>query len=301
MITGNCKLCGNSTELELSHFIPKFVGRWLKKTSITGYFRKGNEINKREQDLAKEYWLCGSCEDLFSVWETKFANLIFYPFVDRGSSVVNYQEWLPKFCASLTWRTLTYIKSLNSATNDLKLIENELSLAESHLAKYLLGNVSNLNQYEQHLIPLEKIDSYTYKDLPTNINRYFLRTVAMDIITGEESIYVYTKFPSFLLLGIVKSKHSNEMRTSRIALKSGKLSPRTYTFPAGIGGYICTSADKVNEAYSKIKPEDLKKFEAYIENNLEKVSNSKLLEAILHDYEMFGSESILKVVQEESI
>ena len=298
MIAGECKLCKNSCELELSHFVPKFVGKWLKKTSITGFFRKGNEINKREQDLEKEYWLCGKCEDLFSVWETKFANNVFYPFVDKGISTANYEDWLSKFCASLTWRTLTYIKSINSATSDLKNIENDLLAAENHLAKYLLGELSSLNQYEQHLIPLEKIDSYTYKDMPPNINRYFLRTVAMDIVTGEGNIFVYTKIPSFILLGVVKSKHSGEMRASRIALKSGKLSPRTYTFPSGLGGYICTSAEKVSEAYSKIKPEDLKKFEAYIENNFEKVSNSKLLEAILYDYEMFGAESTLQVAEE---
>jgi hypothetical protein len=293
VIIGNCKLCGRNGDLELSHFIPKFIRKWLKKTSITGYFRKGHEINKREQDLAKEYWLCGQCEDMFSVWEREFANRIFFPFVDHGVTSAAYGVWLSKLCASLSWRTLTYIKSINAETNDLQSIEGELNAAETHMENFLLGKVDNLNQYEQHLIPLEKIESNTYKDLPSNINRYFLRTVAMDVIAGEGNIYIYTKMPSFLLLGVVKSNHTSEMRASRVALRSGKISPKQYTFPSGVGGYICGSADEVSEAYSQIKPEDIERFEAYIEKNPEKAANLKLLEAILHDYEMFGFESTL--------
>ncbi len=63
---GICKLCKQEADLEISHFIPKFIGKWVKKTSITGFLREKNSINKRAQDLAKDYWLCGECEDLLS-------------------------------------------------------------------------------------------------------------------------------------------------------------------------------------------------------------------------------------------
>jgi len=39
---GICKLCGNNDVLKESHFIPKFVGKWIKKTSVTGYIREKN-------------------------------------------------------------------------------------------------------------------------------------------------------------------------------------------------------------------------------------------------------------------
>lgn len=108
---GPCKLCGNHSQLEESHFIPKFIGKWIKKTSITSFLRNLDDMSKRVQDTAKEYWLCGDCEDLFSGWETKFANEIFFPFVDKGASVANYGQWMSKFCASISWRTLTYTRS----------------------------------------------------------------------------------------------------------------------------------------------------------------------------------------------
>ena len=31
---GKCALCGEDKELQLSHIIPKFIGKYLKNTSI---------------------------------------------------------------------------------------------------------------------------------------------------------------------------------------------------------------------------------------------------------------------------
>lgn len=66
---GTCQLCKTKSQLMRSHFIPKFVGKWLKKTSMTGYFRTNDNVNKRAQDTPKEYLLCGDCEKLFSAFE----------------------------------------------------------------------------------------------------------------------------------------------------------------------------------------------------------------------------------------
>ena len=114
---------------------------------------------KRAQDIAKEHWLCGDCEQLFSRWEREFANKVFYPFVNEGKSVASYGNWMSKFCASLSWRTLTYIRSKNP--NDENDGERKVLLdaAQEHLRKYLISEADNLNQYEQHLFPLEKIES----------------------------------------------------------------------------------------------------------------------------------------------
>lgn len=88
---GTCKLCNVESQLKESHFIPKFVGKWLKKSGITGYLRNVNTINRRSQDIRKDYWLCETCEQLFSGWEREFANRIFYPFVEEGESTALYQ------------------------------------------------------------------------------------------------------------------------------------------------------------------------------------------------------------------
>lgn len=136
---GECKLCKRYCKLQESHFIPKFVGKWLKKTSITGYIRESNVIHKRRQDIEKEYWLCGDCEKLFSSWETKFSTHIFFPVLEDNQSTLQYSEWMAKFCASLSWRTVTYIRSKNSERNEDSFYVNSLNGAEEHLAGFLLG------------------------------------------------------------------------------------------------------------------------------------------------------------------
>ena len=81
-----CKLCGSGNTLRKSHIIPKFVGRWLKKTSPTPYLRFGGNVDARLQDLYATELLCDDCERRFSEWETKFANEIFYPSANGVTS-----------------------------------------------------------------------------------------------------------------------------------------------------------------------------------------------------------------------
>ncbi|WP_289022160.1 hypothetical protein [Desulfobacter postgatei] len=289
-MNGKCKLCGNEGELEESHFIPRFVGKWIKKTSITGYLREYNEPHKRAQDTAKEYWLCGKCEDKLSVWETKFAKAVFHPFVSGKSSVALYEDWMSKFCASLSWRTLTYIRFKNPKKDQTDEYYEMIGKAEHHLANYILGKVDNLNQYEQHLFPLDAIDSTTSPDLPSNINRYFLRTMAMDIVGNDTDLFIYTKMPCFMLLGVVECKAPGKLRQSRIALKQGEISPREYYWPDGFVNYIVEKANVVSSAYESIPQEQRDKIEQYVIDNPDKAVNSKLFEAFIHDYKMFGDD-----------
>ncbi|RTR38968.1 hypothetical protein EKG38_12345 [Shewanella canadensis] len=289
---GVCKLCKKEAKLELSHFIPKFIGKWLKKTAITGYFREGNQVSKRKQDIAKDYWLCGSCEDIFSTWERSFSLKIFYPYIEDSSLVTSYDNWLSKFTASLSWRTLTYIRSKNSDETHSQEYLDMLATAEKGLADFLLGKVSNLYEFEQHIYPLDVIESTSFDNLPTNINRYFLRTIAMDIVSNSQGTYIYTKLPSFIVIGIVKCNQSREMRSSRVAIGGGTISPREYVFPDGFDGYMMDAANKISELYEQIPEEQLAKIEQYVVDNPDKVLDSKLFEAIVHDYERFGKNSL---------
>jgi hypothetical protein len=50
---GICALCQDETNLKESHLIPKFVGKWLKRTSATGYLRDIDNINKGNKIFLK--------------------------------------------------------------------------------------------------------------------------------------------------------------------------------------------------------------------------------------------------------
>lgn len=104
MATKPCALCRQSKELEISHIIPKFVIRYLKKTSV-GAIRNTQNPNKVVQDGEKHYLLCGECEDLFSIYETKFANTFFYPYMKDNEKVFNYDSDIYYFLTSVSWRS----------------------------------------------------------------------------------------------------------------------------------------------------------------------------------------------------
>src|SRR5260370_18199897 len=61
---GKCALWDRLFEpKERSHIVSKFVYQWLKYTSATGFMRFGPQVNRRDQDGIKDYFLCEQCED----------------------------------------------------------------------------------------------------------------------------------------------------------------------------------------------------------------------------------------------
>jgi len=113
MTKTECYLCNTNYCKQNSHIIPKFIYKWLKDTSATGYIRKGENVNIRVQDGLKIKLLCNECEKSFNKFETIFANKIFYPFHNSKNVKVNYKDWLFKFSVSVSWRVLVFHK-LNS-------------------------------------------------------------------------------------------------------------------------------------------------------------------------------------------
>jgi len=87
---GVCKLCDETAELQVSHIVPRFVFGWLKDNSATGFLRFSGQPNLRVQDGPKLSWLCRDCEELLNDWETKFANLLFYPILKGDTATVQY-------------------------------------------------------------------------------------------------------------------------------------------------------------------------------------------------------------------
>lgn len=292
---GTCALCKDTAELKESHIIPKFIGKWLKRTSATGYLRNIDNINKRQQDIPKDYLLCHNCEILFSGWEKHFSEKIFLPFLDKEQYITPYQDWFSKFCASLSWRTLIHIKHQNNDfIGESEYFLKQTNQAEIHLRNFLLGDIQNLNQYEQHIFPLSEIEKPPeYLNFPPNINRYFLRSIGIDVLSGDEDIYTFTKLPTFLIIGIINSKYSKQMRESRVALKQGVLRPSNLIMPEYLLGYMKDKANEIQFKMSSISEDQSNKVYNAVIDNLDKAADSKSFQAMMHDYTIFG-ENIFK-------
>ena len=95
---------GAVKELQESHILPRFVFRWLKETSATGYLRSGQQPNLRVQDGLKLHLLCQDCKQRFNHWGTQFANEIFHPMTQGTAERASYGPLL-LFWVSVSWRS----------------------------------------------------------------------------------------------------------------------------------------------------------------------------------------------------
>ena len=154
-MTEICKLCNNYSKLVQSHIIPKFVFKWLKETSATGYLRFGQNLNRRGQDGFKQNLLCRDCEDLFNNWETDFASKLFYPLVKGEESSFEYGSWFLRFVVSLSWRSLILCKNRGLSHSHFSEVQKQESeLALEMWRKFLLGDIKDLDRFQQHVIPI---------------------------------------------------------------------------------------------------------------------------------------------------
>lgn len=186
-----CILCGQEKPLQESHIIPKFVGKWLKETSATGFLAKATDASKRVQDLITEKLLCTDCEEHFSKFETYFANQIFYPFHNKQKSF-EYDERLKKFAVSLCWRILK-IELDEEFKSEHPNFVSSIDKAESIWRDYLLGNVTDTTPFENHLIFFDYAEHN--ENLHEKFNSYTLRSVDGTLVFSNERLYAYVKLP----------------------------------------------------------------------------------------------------------
>jgi hypothetical protein len=238
-IVGKCQLCTEEKELQDSHILPSFVYKWLKETSATGFLRFGQAPNKRAQDGYKARWLCRECEQRFSAWETQFATHIFHPVNEEGSLKVRYGDWLLKFCASVSWRTLLMMREKEYLQDFSEAQHRAVDVALETWSAFLFGKLATPGCFEQHLIVFDAIDEEgtTLQNIPPNFNRYILRTVDLDAVRSSSIAFVLSKMGKFIILGFIDVPHPREWvgpRSMRTAERSTGPITRCHTSSANI-------------------------------------------------------------------
>ncbi len=154
---GNCELCGANAPLILSHVIPKFVIKWLKGTSATGYFRS-LRTGKRLQEAPRIPLLCSDCEQRLGRHEKQFCERIFLPFqrLPQPRSF-EYDEWLLRFLVGIHWRVLATDDSLPEEARGI------FAPAQERWQKYLLDLSRDPGGSEFHLQFVDMIEHTTFK------------------------------------------------------------------------------------------------------------------------------------------
>jgi hypothetical protein len=267
MVTDSqCRLCQQSDDLRLSHILPAFVFKWLKKD---GYIRHAAAIDQRTQDGAKEKWLCSSCESLFNGWETKFANAVFHPFCKDGLPTLSYGDWLLKFCTSVSWRSLLHAQDNAPLLhfNDRQTVL--VSQALHTWREFLLGKAQHPGKFEQHLIPFHPVTQDARFSYPPNINRYLLRNVEIDVGCGSSTAFVFSKLGGLAVLGFIELKNPTHWVGTKIRLRGGMIKPRQFVLPLEFGRYLAGRAQNTLDALQNISDTQQQKIGATVLSNLD--------------------------------
>lgn len=290
---GTCKLCGNEGSLEESHIVPKFIYRWLKKSSASGYLRFAENPNKRAQDGIKEYWLCPACEDRFEKWETQFSGKAFYPYLKESTFKSSYEDWMLKFSVSVTWRALTYIKDTLGIDYFPEEMQGHAQKAEEEWRAFLLGERPHPGKYEQHMLLLDAIESHTVPNLPATMNRYILRATDIDAVTNSSEAFVYCKFPKMAFFGFIHINKPRDWEGTKLHVQRGKFGQQRTVIPQAVGNYMMAQGEKMGTSLASISEKQDEVIAKALMKDIEKTANSASFEAMQHDVRLSGKKAFV--------
>ncbi|HDY7424663.1 TPA: hypothetical protein RQJ46_004372 [Vibrio vulnificus] len=271
-----CALCGTEAKLELSHILPKFLFRYQKNSSPTGNIRSALNPNRVVQDGEKVPFLCGECEDLFSRWETSFANKIFYPYEKGEKSEFSYNSDLSKFLASLSFRCLklAYVEDRLDYLDENQILYVPKAL--DNLASYLLGHNPHPKEQRQFLVLLDTAEShsgYVGGIKESEFNLYATRAIEYDVVANEIAIFVYIKFLKFLVLCPVYTHSQRGWRSCRVNHRSGTLRPSSVELNDYVLHRMMEGARRAINSRENISDKQL----GIIKKNLDKQQPEKLI------------------------
>lgn len=288
-----CRLCQQQAELQNSHILPAFVFRWLKESAGNGHIRYGMEPNQRVQDGHKRYWLCAACEGRLSLSETSFATNLFHPYLEASGKQFYYSRWLMHFCTSLSWRVLRfYLEETNLKDRSAEFLAH-VEKAERIWRELLLGERPHPEAFQQHILPLDQIQSTSGKLAP-NINRYLMRAVDMDICRGDKTIFTYTKLGRFIVLGFVHEPNPNQWRGTKVNANKGFVGPKEYVLPRAFGEYLNEKAHRMAELLNSVSEKQQTKIDGAFRKNVDRYVESDAYQAMLADVSMFGDAAFSK-------
>ena len=293
MPNGPCLLCGVESVLQLSHILPAFAFRWLRDSSGSQHIRSSVEPNQRIQDGEKRYWLCLTCEGLFSSSESEFANRLFYPYLASPRSAFRYSHWLLRFCCSVSWRVLRYYAEPNSLEGWKQDQVRQANAAESVWREFLLGKRNHPGAHRQLLIPMDHITNDAGGLVP-NINRYLMRAVHMDLCHSDKSAFTYAKLGRFVIVGLIQEPRMDLWRGSKVHATEGVVEPREYVISKAFLDYLNEKARAISTALGSVSERQQAKIDDAIRSNAERIVSSDAFTALQADVELFGSDAFRK-------
>jgi hypothetical protein len=273
---GSCRLCGEKRRLRRSHVIPKFVVKWLKATSATGFVRQGVNRNKRSQDTQKVNLLCDECEGRFSRWEKQFAQKIFYPFHDGTLEPVEYDTWLLKFVVSVSWRGFVTTSHLLPAAR----LPSWAEVAQ-RWEKYLLDESPDPGPNAHHLF-LSGATGQSDIQLPAGWNLYGMRSVDMTPACSQTEAFMYTNLPGVVLCSWVEPADPRGWINTKVESR-GRIADQQVVHHQGFIEFAVRRVSELAGVGAPLSERQKQVTRASIEGNPKRVAESETLRMVQLD------------------
>jgi len=193
-----CALCREPKDLRKSHIIPKFIIKWIKKTSKTGKLRDSDY--NRVQDSIKLFLLCEECEKKLSRFENYFAEKIFHPTVKMTSNDIKYDINLLKIIVSVSWRVLNIrIQIKREASEE---IPNTLLECEKTWRKFLNNEINTISS-SHYLIHSTVWEMNFMKEFKKPWKFLTERAIAHGYANYNSVDFIWCQIPFYLILSPV--------------------------------------------------------------------------------------------------
>jgi hypothetical protein len=237
--------------------------------------------------------LCSDCEQRFSRLEKRICENVFIPIHKNKSTLIEYDECMANFCASICWRVLCYFRHLGLS----KLPPELQSAADAAMAlwkDFLLEKRNDLGLHELHLLPVGPVNSINTRLSAPNLNRYFMRSVDMDIASDSQSAFVYVKMCRLMVFGFISVADSAHWVGTRITIPTGTISQQEYGLPDRIGEFINKRAENCLKLQDSMSQHQREKLDKWMRENPQKIACSESFRAMVHDVELFGDKAFSK-------
>lgn len=288
-----CALCGENKELELSHIVPKFVIRYLKKTS-TGAIRNMENPDRTVQDGEKHYLLCGDCEDLFSVYETKFASKLFHPYMQNNVKEFHYDSDTYYFLTSVSWRSL-YLDILDFVERALELdIDTEtlncLIAREQEMRNYLLKKQPSVSGIEHHILFFEDIKSISNELIDTRPHTTLHRSVTSYTFFNKDlkTRATITNMLGIILFTLYSKGVQEKWKNTEVINGEGIIRAENQLIESICGNELVEILRNVRKSASEISVKQKEVINNRVKSKLDDFKQSKVFEDLKKDFNLKG-------------
>ena len=287
---GICALCRHESELQLSHIIPKFVGKYLKETSI-GNIRNHALSERIVQDIEKDYLLCHNCEELFSANERYFSTALFYPYLREKRDTFAYDERLFYFLTSMSWRSLylDIVDFTRDGSLKLDVLENMID-SDKTMREFLLGKRADLGKIEHHIFFFGRItevnavsDSLFKKGRPhTTIHR------SLTSYSGyaDNTIYTITNLMGIVIVTLYSKDQDELWQRTQIQNGVGVICAKDQHIQSRLGNEFHYWMEQGEAASNNLSDRDQEKILNRIRNLGADIKNYPIIQDIIDDWKI---------------